>query len=108
MPGQNGGWLHHRQACPPAIPEAREEHPEDTVNRPKCRQGPSVNEARELVGQCNILGDEISAILENGGHNGENQWKLERHPANYGLSPNWLKKSENSLSYRIMTRDKNL
>ena len=36
----------------------------------------SVSEARELVAQCSILGDEICTILENGGNNVENQWQL--------------------------------
>ncbi len=74
MPGQNGGWFHHSQTFPPAIPEAGEQHPADTINGPNPGARSSVNEARKLVAQCNVLGDEICAILENGGNNGENQW----------------------------------
>ncbi len=78
MPGQDCGWLHDDQTVRPASPEAREQHPEGTINRSK--PGPRfwVNEARELVTQGNILGDEIRTILENGGNNGKNQWQLER------------------------------
>jgi hypothetical protein len=75
------------------MPEAREQHPENTVNRPKPGPRSSVNEARKLVAQCSILGDEICTILENGGNNGENQWQLERHLADHSLSPNDRKKS---------------
>jgi len=52
-----------------------------------------VNEARELVTQGSILGDEICAILENGSDNRENQWELERHLANDSRSPNERKNS---------------
>ena len=93
MPDQNGGWFHHSQTLLPAIPEAGEQHPEDTLDGPKPGARSSVNEARKLVAQCSILGDEICTILENGGNNGENQWQLERHLADHSLSPNDRKKS---------------
>jgi hypothetical protein len=86
------------------MPEAREQHPENTVNRPKPGPRSSVNEARKLVAQCSILGDEICTILENGGNNGENQWQLERHLADHSRSPNDRKKSAIPPSYSIMTR----
>ena len=73
MPGQYCGWLHYSQTFPPAIPEAREQHPEHTIDGTKPGAMPSVNESRKLVLQCNILGDEIGTVLENGGNNGENQ-----------------------------------
>jgi hypothetical protein len=79
MPGQNGGWLHHRDAFPPAIPEAGEQHPEDTIDGTNPGTRSSVNEARELVAQRNIFGDEICTILENSGSNEEYQWQIERH-----------------------------
>ncbi len=60
--------------------------------------------ARKLVAQCEILGDEICTILENGGNNGENQWQLERHLADHSLSPNDRKTSAIPSSYPIMTR----
>ncbi|MCH7600241.1 MAG: hypothetical protein IH973_10840 [Myxococcales bacterium] len=69
MRGQNGGRLHHNQTFPPTIPEAREQHPEDTIDVPKPGARSSVNEARKLVAQRNILGDEIRTILEYGGNN---------------------------------------
>jgi hypothetical protein len=37
-----------------------------------------VYEARELVAQRNILGNEICTIPENGSNDGENPWALER------------------------------
>ena len=73
MPGQDGGGLRYHQTFRPAIPEAGEQHPEDTIDGPKPGTRSSVNEARQLVAQCCILGDEICPILENGGNNGENQ-----------------------------------
>ena len=63
-----------------------------------------MNEARKLVAQCSILGDEICTILENGGNNGENQWQLERYLADPSLNPNDWKKSAIPPSYSIMTR----
>ena len=66
MPSQDGGWLHHSQTFPPAIPEAGEQGPEDTVNGPKLGPRSSMYQARELVAQCNILGDEICTVFENG------------------------------------------
>ena len=104
MPGQNGGWFHHRQTFPPAIPEAGQQHPEDTIDGPKIGPRASMYQARKLVAQRNILGHEIGAVLENGSDNGENQWALERHPANHSLSPNVPEKSAISPPYRIMTR----
>jgi len=44
-------------------------------------------QARELVAQRNLLGDEICAVLENGSSNGEKQCELERHSANDRLGP---------------------
>ena len=82
MPGQNGGWLHHRQTFPPAIPELGEQDPEDSIDAPKPGARSSVNEARELMTQRDILGHEICAILENRGNNGKNQRELEGHLAN--------------------------
>jgi hypothetical protein len=73
MPGQDGGWFHHHQTFPPAIPEAGEQHPEDGIDGSKPGARSSVNEARKLVTQRNILGDEICAVLENRGNIGENQ-----------------------------------
>ena len=81
MPGQNGGWLHHSQTFPPAIPGAGEQDPEDTIDGSKPGARSSVNEAPKLVAQRNILGDEICTIFENGGNSGENKWELERHQA---------------------------
>jgi hypothetical protein len=88
MPSQNGGWLDHCQIVPPAVPEAGEQNPEDTVNGPKPGPRSSMNEARELVTQGDILGDEICAILGNGDDDGENQWEPEGHPAHYSHSRN--------------------
>ena len=104
MPGQNGGWLHHSQTFPPAISEAGEQDPEDTIDRPKPGARSSVNEAPKLVAQRNILGDEICTIFENGGNSGENKWELERHQADHSLSPNDREKSAITLPYRITTR----
>jgi hypothetical protein len=67
---------------------------EDTVNGPKPGARPSMNEARELVTQGDILGDEISAILENGDDDGENQWGAEGHPAHYSHSRNERKNQQ--------------
>jgi hypothetical protein len=67
-----------------------------------------MNEARELVTQGNILGDEICAILENGGDDGENQWEPEGHPAHYSHSRNEPKSPQLPRSAQqcaIMTRD---
>jgi hypothetical protein len=61
-------------------------------------------QARELVAQRNILGDEISTVLEEGSSSGENGCELERHPANDSLSPNAQEESAISPSYRLMTR----
>ena len=65
---------------------------------------PSMHEAGNLVAQCHILGDEIGTVLENGSNNGENQWALERHPANHSLSRNVSEKSAILPLNRIMTR----
>ena len=73
MPSQNGGWHDHCQIVPPAVPEAGEQHPEDTVNGPKPGPSSSMNEARELMTQGDILGDKISAVLENGDDEGGNR-----------------------------------
>lgn len=54
------------QTLPPAISEAREQHPEDAIDRMKPRAMPLLNQARKLMAQRHILGDEISAILEDG------------------------------------------
>ncbi len=93
MPGQNSGWFHQSQTFPPAIPEAGEQYPEDTIDGPKPGARSSANEARELVAQRNVLGDEICAVLKNRGNNGENQWELEGHLADHSLSPNDREKS---------------
>jgi hypothetical protein len=66
MPSHNGRWLHHGQTFPPAIPEARKQHPEHTVHGTKFGSPPAMYQARELMAQRNILGDEISTVLENG------------------------------------------
>jgi len=63
-------------------------------------------QARELVAQRNVLGDEIGTVLENGRSNGEKKCELERHPANHSLRPNAQKRSAKSRSYRIMTMDR--
>jgi hypothetical protein len=73
--------------------------PECTVNGSKPGPRSSVNEARELVTQGNILGDEICAILENGGDNGENQWELEGHPPDCSVSRNERKSQQ--FRYRV-------
>ncbi len=104
MPGQNGGWLHHSQTFSPAIPEAGEQDPEDTIDGPKPGARSSVNEAPKLVAQRNILGDEICTIFENGGNSGENKWELERHQADHSLSPSDREKLAITLPYRITTR----
>jgi hypothetical protein len=93
MPSQDCGWLHHGQTVGPAFPGAGEQHPEGTVNRSRSAPRFSVNEARELVAQGRILGDEICAILDNGSDNREDQWELERHLAKTSLSPNEREKS---------------
>ena len=61
MSGQNGRWLHHCQTLPPATPEAREQRPEDTIDRTKPGAMPLVNQARKLVAQRNILSATRSA-----------------------------------------------
>jgi hypothetical protein len=104
MPGQNGRWLHHCQTLPPAIPEAREQRPEDTIDRTKPGAMPLVNQARKLVAQCNILGDEIRTISEYGGNNAENEWEFERHRADHRLSRNHREKSANAPQNPIMLR----
>ena len=93
MPSQDGGWFNHGQSFRPETPEAGEQHPEGTVNRPKLGPRFSVDEARELVTQGNILGDEICAILENGRDTGDSQRELKGHLADHSLSPNERKKS---------------
>jgi len=60
-------------------------------------------QARELVAQCHILGDEICTVLENGSNHGEKGCELERHLENHSLSPDAQKRSAKSRSYRIMT-----
>lgn len=60
-------------------------------------------QARQLVAQRNILGDEIGTVLENSCCDGENRGELERHRPNHSLSPNEQKNSAKSRSYRIMT-----
>ena len=95
MPSQNCGWLHYGQSFPPAIPEAGEQHPEDTIDGTKPGARSSVNKARKLVAQGDILGDEICTILEYSGDNGQNQSELEGHLADLSLSPNrreWAEK----------------
>ncbi len=104
MPGQDGGWFHHNQTFPPTIPEAEEQHPEDAIDGSKPGARLSVNEARKLVAQRNILGDEICTIFENGGNSEENKWELERHQADHSLSPNDWEKSVIPLSYPLLTR----
>ncbi|MBW2698699.1 MAG: hypothetical protein JRE70_19605 [Deltaproteobacteria bacterium] len=63
-PAGNGGLLHPSQTFPPAIPEAREQHPEDAIDGTKSGAMSAVNKARKLMAQCNVLGDEIGTILE--------------------------------------------
>jgi len=65
---------------------------------------PLVNQARKLVAQRNILGDEIRTISEYGGNNAENEWELERHRADHSLSRNHRKKSANSPPNTILMR----
>ncbi len=79
MPGQNGGWLHHSQTFPPATPESGQQNPKDATDGTKPGAMFSVNEARELMAQRRILGDEIDTVLENGRCSGENCGELERH-----------------------------
>jgi hypothetical protein len=64
-----------------------------------------VDEARKLVAQRNILGDEMGTIFEDGGNNGENQCELERHQADHSLGRNDRGRSAITLPGRIMTRD---
>jgi hypothetical protein len=99
MPSQDCGRLHHDKTFSPANPEAGEQHPECTVNGSKAGPRSSLNEARELVTQGNILGDEICAILENGGDNGENQWELEGHPPECSLSR--IERKNQQFRYRV-------
>jgi hypothetical protein len=65
-----------------------------------------VNEARKLVAQRQVLGDEICAISENGGNNAEYERELDRHRADHSLSLNDHEKLAITLPYPIMTRDK--
>ncbi len=88
MPSQDGGGLHHSQTFPPAIPEAGEQNPEDTVSGPKLGPRPLMYQARELMTQGHILGDEICTILENGGDKRDDQREVEGHLPNDGRSPN--------------------
>jgi hypothetical protein len=44
-------------------------------------------QARELVAQRNVLGDEIGMVLDDGRNNREKNCELERHPSNHSLSP---------------------
>ena len=53
----------------------------------------SVNEARELMAQRGILGDEIGTVLENSSYNGENCGEFEGHPATIA-SPRMRRKSQ--------------
>jgi hypothetical protein len=57
-----------------------------------------------VVAQRNILGDEICAVLENRGNNGENLWVLEQHPADHSLITSEGRVLENPRLCRIMTR----
>ena len=82
MSSQDGGWLQHGQKLPPATPEARKQYPEHAVDGPQLGPRLLVSQARELVTQRNVLGDEIRSVLEDGDDNGENQWELEGHLAN--------------------------
>ena len=43
MPGQDGGWLHHRQTFPPATPEARQQNPEEAIDGTKPGSRPSMH-----------------------------------------------------------------
>jgi hypothetical protein len=104
MPGQNDGWLHHHQTFSPTIPDAGEHRPEGAVGGPKLGPRASMYQTRELVAQRNILGHELGTVLENGSNNGENQWALERHPANHSLSPDVPEKPAISPPDRVMTR----
>jgi hypothetical protein len=61
-------------------------------------------QARELVAQRNVFGDEVCTGLESGSSNGENQCELERHSANDSLGPDTQEKLVISPLYRIMTR----
>jgi len=63
-----------------------------------------MDEARELVTQGDILGDEICTVLEDGSDNGENQRELEGHLADHSLGPSERRKSEDPRPYAIMTR----
>ena len=65
---------------------------------------PLTHEARGLVPQRNILGDEICTILEYNSNNGEDQWELEWHLTDNSLSPNDRKKSAILPPYPIVTR----
>ena len=106
MPGQNRGWLHRSETFPPAIPETGEQDPEGTIDGPKPGARSSVSEARELVAQRQVLGDEICAISENGGNNAEYERELDRHRADHSLRLNDHEKLAITLPYPIMTRDR--
>jgi hypothetical protein len=56
-------------------------------------------QARELLTQGNILGDENCTLLEDGGDNGENQWELDGHLADCSLSSNERKSQQ--FRYRV-------
>jgi len=94
MPSQNGGWLHHSQTFPPATPESGQQGPEDTIGGPKPGPWTSMYQARELVAQGHILGDEICTVFENGSNHGEKWCELERHLTNHSLSLNVKEKSQ--------------
>ena len=65
-----------------------------------------MNEARELVAQRYILGNEIGAILESGSNSAENQREFERHSAKFSLGPSEREKSANPRSDLLMTKDR--
>ena len=76
MPGHNGGWLHQSQTVLPPTPETTQKDPEDTVDGPNLGPRTSMYQARELLAQRNVLGDEICAVLEDDSSNGEKQCNL--------------------------------
>ena len=53
-----------------------------------------MSQARELVTQRNVLGDEIGSVLEDGDDNGEKQWELEGHLADGSPDPNGPKSEQ--------------
>ena len=101
---RDGDWEIEAAALIRGITGQKTEHARGGFRELEPPARSSMNEARKLVAQCNVLGDEVCTILENSGNNSENQCQLERHLVDHSLRPNDRKTAAIPQSYPIMTR----